>query len=342
MHLQWRMRHCQTELARWTCEPVYWKLSLLHGFYWPEETGSAFSHGWVLVQQFLHSPLQKTPFEALYGYPQPQISEFSMVGTTDSEAQTTTVVVNTEAQSPNCPAAHEEICRSQASGKDSCSRWHVLLEVHTVWMLSSFALTSSCKVSFVDHFGYCITWAMWHITCSCKRGHPPSVRYQPAEETHRTQCSSLCWFTSRWSWRAYQNWTYYHTSDPKDSSQQSVGCPMACTMENFPLDVATWEDANFMKRTFPAFSKTVKAWRRQPSASWGQVMLARGYSPAELSRCSSLKLTVRVQIMNGCRLGIDDGEEDRKACIRSLSTLAYLLFAVAFLTSLFSPCKPRL
>lgn len=34
-----------------------------------------------------HSSLQKTPLEALYGYPQPQISEFSMVGTTDSEAQ---------------------------------------------------------------------------------------------------------------------------------------------------------------------------------------------------------------------------------------------------------------
>jgi hypothetical protein len=43
-----------------------------------------------------HSSLQETPFEALYGYPQRQISEFSMVGTTDSEAQTTTAV-NTEA-----------------------------------------------------------------------------------------------------------------------------------------------------------------------------------------------------------------------------------------------------
>ena len=63
-----------------------------------------------------HSSLQKTPFEALYMdiYPQPQINEFSMEGTTDSEAQTTTAV-NTEAQSLNCPATHEEICRSQTN-----------------------------------------------------------------------------------------------------------------------------------------------------------------------------------------------------------------------------------
>src|SRR3954465_11720648 len=38
-------------------------------------------------------------------------------------------------------------------------------------MLPAFALTSSCKASFMNHFKYCIAGAMCHITCSCKHGH---------------------------------------------------------------------------------------------------------------------------------------------------------------------------
>lgn len=137
MHLQWGMRHCQTELARWMCEPVYWKLPLLHGFYWSEETGSAFTHGWILVQQLLSFV---SPKDSFGGFIWISTATNQWVlngryywqwGTGFLNWQTTTAV-NTEAQSLNCPAAHEEICRSQASRKDSCSKWHGVLEASTI------------------------------------------------------------------------------------------------------------------------------------------------------------------------------------------------------------------
>lgn len=55
-------------------EPKKWAQNLSMAEYWYNTS--------------FQSSLQKTPFEALYGYPAPQISELSVSGTTDSEALT--------------------------------------------------------------------------------------------------------------------------------------------------------------------------------------------------------------------------------------------------------------
>ena len=166
MHLQWRMRHCQTELARSRCEPVYWKLPLLHGFYWSEETGPAFTHGLILVQQFLSFVSPKDSFWGLiYGYISTATNQWVLYGRHYWQwgigflNWQTTTAVNTEVQSLNRPAAHEEICRLQASGKDTCSKWHGLLEAS--------AISSEC--------------------------FRPSLSYQAAKQVLRTISSTVSW-----------------------------------------------------------------------------------------------------------------------------------------------------
>jgi hypothetical protein len=233
---------------------------------------------WISMAEYwyntsFHSSLKVTPFEALYGFPPPTLSEFSIPGTVDSETQDFITQRQKMLQT-----IKENLLQAQARMKKFADRNRVersfkpgdmvYLKLQP-YRLAAFGLRSSLKLqtkyygpfwvlSKVGNVAYKLQLPatvsihpVFHVS-QLKRHLGPSAVPNPdlplVDQQGRIKTEPVLVLQTR--------------QVPRNNLPV---VQWLVQWANMPPDDATWEDASFMKATFPSFyNDTIRRWFSKP------------------------------------------------------------------------------
>lgn len=222
-----------------------------------------------------HSSLQKTPFEAMYGYPPPAISEYSLPDAITPEA----VEFLTDRQA-FLQQLKSNLAAAQTRMKKYADRKRVdrSLEVGNMvylkmqpYRLNAFGIRSHIKLQSKYYGPFRVLARIGQV--AYKLLLPEGVGIHPVFHISQLKkhigpravpCADLPLITSDGTIQTEPVLVLETRQIPRNNV---VVVQWLVQWANLPPDDASWEDADFIKRTFPGFFKqTVQGWFQQPAA----------------------------------------------------------------------------